>query len=448
MEQILIVGGGFRGIVASYFLTRAGCKVTLVESAPFLGGVMHSSEWNGFHLDKGCHLFSNDDSEITETLLDIMGGAVVPVSFKYASAIDGKLSDGFAIPDLTAFGPEVCARILYETIEAASRPYQEARSLEEALRARFGQTAADHLGRAAAKMLRARPDELDAAVLWTANFGRIRAVPEEATRLLKVHPVLDERLAGSSQADPFRYAQDARGAYPFRNFYPAERGMRGFCDAAERHLAGAGVELCLGTRLDELSADAQGVGCLFSDGQERRFDRAFWTADLGILSNLLFGKDPLTPLVHKVPMVLYYYVVDEEAIGPHTYIHDFTAEDAVFRVSAAGRYGQQITDDGRTYVCCEATTEIGSPLWENPEGHAEKIWRETAALGMVNGPMPDSRHVLKTPVSYRVGRPGHQDAARDLRDRIVRTMPQIALDSEGAFYRNDILKSLRELVAA
>ncbi len=448
MADFLIVGGGFRGIVAAYYLAAAGHKITLVEGAPFLGGVMHSGKWNGFYLDKGCHLFSNDNVEVTGVLLDILDRAVVPVKFRYASVTEGRLSEGFAIPDLTVLGSERCSRILYETIEAATRDNGDGANLAETLVRRFGPSAAEALGRAAAKMLRAEPAELDPSVLRTANFGRARIVPDGEAALLKTIPELDKRIAGSSQGDPFRYTPEAKAVYPHRNFYPAQRGMRGFCDAAERYLVDAGVALCLGTRIDSVSIQGESVVSRFSNGTERAFDRVIWSADLGLLSALLFGANSLADLQHNVPMVLYYFVLPENQVGPYTYLHDFSPEHLTFRISAAGRYGRQVKPDGTTYVCCEATTELDSPLWTDPQAHAEEVWREAKDLGAVFGVRPEAMHVLKTPVSYRVGKPGYGHVVEELAKSIAALCPRILVDAQGAFYRNDILRDLRRLAAA
>ncbi len=451
MDHVLIVGGGFKGIIASYFLSRSGCKVTLVESSPALGGLMRGKEWNGFYLDKGCHIFGNDDREMTEILLDIMDWAIVPVSARYASVTAGKLSKGFTIPDLTVLGKDVCAKILYEMVKAQAEGVedtQEAESLEQALHLQFGPTAADYLGKAAWKFLRVHPNELDASVLRVTNFGRIRLLPEVATRMLKSHPVLDERLADSTQDDPFRHVPGALTTFPHRHFYPAEKGMQGFCDAAERYLAAAGIELRLGTRLKSMQSDAQGVSALLTDGTERRFDRVFWAADLGQLSELVFGEDSIAGLVHKVPMVLYYFVLPQDRVGPYEFLHDFMPEHLVYRISAPGHYGRQIKDDGSTYICCEVTTEIGSPVWEDPEGHAESVWGSAVAHGAVTGEDYDDVHILKTPVSYQVGKPGHSAALRSLKERIAAASPRIVVETEAACFRYDILRAVRQLVAA
>jgi protoporphyrinogen oxidase len=377
-----------------------------------------------------------------------MGEAVVPVEFRHATVIAGTLSEGFAIPDLTVLGPDVRARILYETVETAARESEGGANLAEALTHRFGPTAAGYLGEAVAKMLRADPADLDPSALSIANFGRVRLVPDDTARFLKKLPELDDRIAGPSLDDPFRYTPEADEIYPHRNFYPARMGMRGFCDAAERYLSAAGVDLHLETRIDSLSIQSDRIVSQFSNGTEESFDRIFWTADPGFLSALLFDGNPLADLQHPVPMVLFYFVVSEGNIGPYTYLHDYMPEHLVFRISAAGRYGRQFKPDGTTYICCEVTTEIGSPVWEDPQGHADTVWREALALGAVTGDRPGDMHVLKTPVSYRAGKPGYGAALKDLTKGIAALSPRIVIDAQGAFARNDILRDLRQIAAA
>lgn len=99
MERVLVVGAGFRGIVASTLAAKSGKRVTLTDRAPALGGVMRSEEWNGFFLDKGRRLFGNDNESEAELLLDLMHGEVIPVDFRYASVTQERLSDAYAIPD-------------------------------------------------------------------------------------------------------------------------------------------------------------------------------------------------------------------------------------------------------------------------------------------------------------------------------------------------------------
>lgn len=450
MAKVLVVGGGFRGIVASYFLARAGHDVTLSERGPFLGGVLHGEEWDGFFLDKGCHLLSNDSDDVTDVLLDILQERILPVDFRYASIVGGCKSEGFAIPDLTAFGQATQEKILYELVSAAADgpAAGEPDSLDGLLAARFGPTAAACLRGPLRKMLQADAKDLDPSVMATANFNRVRALPEGLTELLKHHPLLDERLAASSQDDPMRFVRDEVSRHAFRNFYPAERGMRGFCDAAQARLESDGVALRLGSEITAISPERDAVACVFRNAAQQRFDQVFWTVDGALLAPLLLNEALPTGLVHRVPMILYYFVLPETDVGPYTYIHDFEPEHLLFRASAAGSYGRQVKDDGTTFLCCEVTTTMGSPEWEAPEEFARQVWREAADAGIMTGDGLTAMKILKTPVSYRVGKRGYGAAMGALSARLAAVSDRIVMTEQTGFYRNKILKDLASLVAA
>lgn len=52
MKRVVIVGGGFTGLASAYFL-RGGGRVTLLEAAPRLGGVVATERREGFLLEGG-----------------------------------------------------------------------------------------------------------------------------------------------------------------------------------------------------------------------------------------------------------------------------------------------------------------------------------------------------------------------------------------------------------
>ncbi len=54
--SILIIGGGWAGLAAAVRLAQAGQRVTLLESAPHLGGRARTVERHGLALDNGQHL--------------------------------------------------------------------------------------------------------------------------------------------------------------------------------------------------------------------------------------------------------------------------------------------------------------------------------------------------------------------------------------------------------
>src|SRR3954452_11807629 len=57
MTQAVVVGGGLAGISAALRLADAGCRVTLLEAKPKLGGLTHSFRRGDLDVDHGQHVF-------------------------------------------------------------------------------------------------------------------------------------------------------------------------------------------------------------------------------------------------------------------------------------------------------------------------------------------------------------------------------------------------------
>ncbi|MGI9388811.1 MAG: NAD(P)-binding protein, partial [Boseongicola sp.] len=57
--DVLVVGGGFRSIVAAWGLARQGETVALVETGAKIGGFMSPINWDGHWIDKGPQFFDN-----------------------------------------------------------------------------------------------------------------------------------------------------------------------------------------------------------------------------------------------------------------------------------------------------------------------------------------------------------------------------------------------------
>ena len=53
----IIIGAGHNGLVAAFYLARAGIKVTVLERRPFVGGACTTQElWPGFKFSPCAHL--------------------------------------------------------------------------------------------------------------------------------------------------------------------------------------------------------------------------------------------------------------------------------------------------------------------------------------------------------------------------------------------------------
>jgi uncharacterized protein with NAD-binding domain and iron-sulfur cluster len=72
--SVVVVGGGLAGIAAALALVDAGCRVTLLEARPRLGGLTHSFRRGEHWVDNGQHVFLRCCTEYL-ALLDRLGVA-------------------------------------------------------------------------------------------------------------------------------------------------------------------------------------------------------------------------------------------------------------------------------------------------------------------------------------------------------------------------------------
>ena len=99
MYDVIVVGGGFRGLLVSYLASRRNMKVALIESSAALGGFLNSFKWEDFIVDRGVQLFDSVPLELEEIIVDGLGIEVSPIDFTYGSVYDGHVTPGFALPN-------------------------------------------------------------------------------------------------------------------------------------------------------------------------------------------------------------------------------------------------------------------------------------------------------------------------------------------------------------
>jgi phytoene dehydrogenase-like protein len=446
-EKWVVVGGGFRGIVGAHLLASRKDDVVLLDGGKTLGGGLSSAPWNNFYLDRGCQLFDNSDDRTTAILLDLLGDNIEPVAVRYASVTNGVMTQGVAIPDLGAYGETIARQVLDELTEAAGRQYDESRNLQETLDARFGPTAARYLATVAYKMYRIEPADLDAAAFRLSPFRRIKFLSDAAADTLKENPVFDDLVASSSQADPMRFYRARAGAYPHRHFYPKRHGLHGFAESAGARLRELGVAMRLGQGIERVELSAHAAAAVLANGETIRADRVLWALDAGALERALLQENTIAPLVHGVPMVLHYFVIEGAAAGPFTYLQNFDVDDYVFRASIPGSYVANTHPDGLSYVCCEVPATVDSAEWRDVEGGAGRAWAQLQRHGLVRSDRPVDTLSVTTPRSYWMPRVGYGDARRALTARLQDT-PRLVRTDDLAFSRSDIVASVMQALDA
>ncbi len=445
----VVVGGGLTGLVAAWKLSEQGLSVCLVEAGRGLGGVNQSFDWEGHQIDLGCHFIGNDDDASTALFLDMLGVDPVEVSPRLASWNAGRLSPDVEYPDFTAHPDQ--PRALSELIETAACIDQSAEpadlDLTEFLAARFGTTAADLLGEALEKML-ARPIAgLSAECAPALPIRRLLICSAAAAGLLKQQAALDDRLLQPWGGDTMRFNAASGRRFPARAFYPADGGMGAFTAASAAGLRNRGVDIRVGNAISRLETSGTGVELQLEDGSTVEAGRMIWTAGPAPLTHLAGLEPDIEGQVHGVPMVIAYFDTErcEDADAPH-YVHDFDPDHLVFRVSSPTRWAPHVSPAGRAYLCCEATTQIGSDLWTDPDAHLSRLWDEACELGMASGPQPATHRVMKTPVSYKLPLAGFASAMAPLR-AWLKARPRIGFTEPFTFAKTKIAREVDALIA-
>jgi len=408
----VIVGGGFKGMLAATILLQQDQQVTLIEKGKALGGVMRGIDWNGYHLDLGCQIFDNSFPDVTAYLFAIMNKNVCSLDVKYAGMTAGRWSENYTIPDLTK-GPLSQETIKAELAAIKAHASRLDKNLSDYLNNRYGEHAATMLIEAARKKLQFDPGKLDASAANILFFERVKLFEDACSKTLKQDTFYDERLGLYSDTNSMLFYPEAAKFYPHRNFYPQSGGMRGFCDSATHHLQEKGAELIFEQAIQQV----KGGLIKLESGKMINGDKLIWAADSDVLQSVLLGENTLKQFIHPVPMVVVYFEVAVENIGQYTYVHDHTPEHLIFRASTPGIYSNQIID-GKSYICCEVPTSLNSDVWQNAVRHLETIWQEACNLRVCSGDMPDKYKLLQAPVTFKLPLLGYQAEFEKVRQQL------------------------------
>ncbi len=415
-QRLCVVGGGFSGIAAAYMASKKGFDVTLVNAAPFLGGVLHSTEIDGYIYDLGCHLLDGAYSEQADVIRDILNYKINPYDALYASVFKGNIRIGSELCHVAnSHDQTFAARILFEMLNNITDDcgIQSFDCLYDLLIDRYGKTAATILRQAYQKVIQQDLRELDSVNLNVLNLRRLSFLPDSMAMTLKKILKFDQRIAARSVNDPLKFRQP-NSDQGYRTFYPETRGMLGFCESAEKKLNELGVEIVHFARCTKINSSINNTTLDIDVKSETKsmqhtYDSIFWATDVSELASLMGFSEDVSLYNTSVPLVLFYFNVPEASLGDIDYVHNYDEDTLSFRISAPSKFGNDTTPAGMGYICAEVPTKIYSDLWNMPESFAEVIWHEVSKSKVLRDVVtfPGLANVLKTPVSYGLKKIGY-----------------------------------------
>lgn len=448
-KTYIVVGAGFRGFCDSLqLLKQPGAKVVILDRDPFFGGISYSASFKGFAVDKGVHMFDSITQELADIVSEIMEGKVRTIDFVSVSAFNGKLTDGFSLPDLASLDNETTRqKIKSELLAMASQgeARRAPRNLAELLEDRYGKTA----GGIFANIFRhvynidaanAQPDAIS-----KTSLGRLKFLPdEEMIALKKSSAWLDSVLAARRKA--VGKVDDLVSIYP-----DTGEAMRGWCDRAAKWLEKKGATLALGHTITSIEKIGDKV-VVNTDKGPIEGDMVIWTNDnTRALASALGFEFDASSHISGTPMIFATMVTHADKIKNFTYLQNFDMNGVTYRTASAGIYSGQTDARGASFITCECPANTESEAWKNaPQMHGP-IWEECKKLGIVAEDAELLDHlIIRAPITFKVAKLGYDEKIAEFREEVAKRNQRILFRDVKPFFRREIYldsQNISQLVA-
>jgi protoporphyrinogen oxidase len=105
-RRVVVIGGGPAGLKAAHVARKAGAEVTLLESAPVLGGLASSFDVQGVRIERYYHFICKGDDHLQQTLDELgLGHKLRWRDSRMAYFVDGTLYPFLTPVELLRFAP-------------------------------------------------------------------------------------------------------------------------------------------------------------------------------------------------------------------------------------------------------------------------------------------------------------------------------------------------------
>ncbi len=435
-KHYVVVGAGFRGFCDTLqLLSKPGNKVTIIDTAPFFGGISYSADIKGFAVDKGVHMFDSIPQELADTVSEIMDGKVRKIDFVSMSAYNNVITDGFSLPDLSSLDDVTKERITQElkALAAQGGAKREPKTLAEYLEDRYGKTAGDIFAGIFKEIYNISADKAQPDAISKTSLGRLKYLDDEQMLALKASdPWLDNVLAARRKA--VGKVDDLVSVYP-----DSGEAMRGWCTRAAKWLEAKGATICLGENITAITQTTTGVE-IQTDKQRIEADKVIWTNDnIKALAGILGFEFDLSSYISGTPMIFATLMTHAKHIKDFTYMQNFGPGGKTYRTASAGIYSNQITPEGISFITSECPTDMASERWERADEAHGEIWQECKDLGIIAKEAElTGHHILRLPSTFKVAKLGYDEKVAEFSEEVAKRNERVVFRSVKPFFRRDI----------
>jgi hypothetical protein len=434
----LVLGGGFRSLMAAYGLVKQGKSVALLERSHQIGGFLSPIKWDQYWIDKGPQFFDNFEEHDKALMERVLGGAVLSdIGFSYSSSMKGIRNDDFAIPVWSQMGEAFSENVFFSLVKSKLCNFhnvQEQGSFEDLVSIDGGILLKEHMLMFTEKFLGKKASQLSPGASIAVPFlGRKALFPPEISIDLKRSPMLDEILAAPKvSSNEVRY-----------NLYPMNQNLEVVRKGLESSLTKSGVEIYSNRSItsSEIHAGSFEFGAECVD-----FEQVFAGLDVSDAETALLGTADLGRKIFHLPEIFHCFEVPMEELCPSFYLVDYEHSHVCTRFTNFCHYMGSAVDGSKGVFCAEQPTEIGSDAWENPESFQKQAFNEAYECKNVTSRSYSKARSFKVPSTYKVPLLGYEEAVTKFRQEIGQKFgSRITIPDAGTLTRKQALDDLAKL---
>ena len=443
--DVLIIGAGPAGLTASYLLTKAGRRVTVIERDPvYVGGISRTVDYKGFLFDIGGHRFFSKSREVVELWNEILPDDFIERPRLSRIFYGGKfyaypLRAFEALKNLGVFTSALC---MASYAWAKATPIPSPRTFHQWVRNQFGEKLFSIFFRTyTEKVWGMSCDEISAD--WASQrikgLSLSAAVVDGLKRSLgvkaKPSAALGEQGGVKTLIESFRYPRKGPGM---------------MWEAAAAKTRAQGGTILMDRSLASLSFDADaGLWTVTSiDGQgARHVQQARHVISSAPITELASAIEP-RPASHNHAMSLRYrdfITVSLIATVPPgktdagfpdnwVYIHDPSVK--VGRVQNFLSWSPEMAPKGFACLGLEYFCFEGDGLWTSPdEALVELAKREIGKIGLIDPANVVDAAVVRQAKAYPVYDEAYQTHVEAVRDEFERLYPTLHLVGRNGMHK-------------
>lgn len=399
-KSILVVGGGFRSLIAAFGYSDKGYKVTIVEAGDRLGGFMSPIPWNGYWLDKGPQYFDNFTKDDHNLMTDILGGDMLEnLEFKYATYIKGQKTEGYAIPDWRKLGPDFCNAAFNQITE---RAFNEAGSNHECnlhrfLTEKFGTVLTHEIEKICRKMLTVSSKDLATNAAHMVTFcGRALLFDDNISEIVKKSDILDNVIAGPKP----------KTTNTMLNLYPKKSNLEMIRKGLVNAIEAQKINVLYNTTVDKVLPNTKEV---ILSGNPVKFDKLFLGVDCRDAENLLFETSNLSNATTIVSQNFHFVEMSEIPQSNSYYTMNYSEEHKISRITNFYNY---LGNDGSfvPVLCAEEPVSKARLSKNEAENSSDRIIKEICEVEDLEPKTINKFKTIFIPTTYKVPNKDFDDA--------------------------------------